>query len=129
MMDMIKNVKMYNDNEGTSYVVAFPAKFEVCDRCGGHGHHMDPRFDNDGQGYTSSEWQEECDADPEFSDNYFGGRFDCVCEVCKGKNVVLVIDEARLDEDQELEYQKYLAFLQEMEDQEYERASERRMGA
>lgn len=65
----------------------FPAKFEVCHRCGGTGTHVNPNVD--GHGITAEEFSE----DPDFKEAYFGGVYDVRCEDCKGERVVLEIDE------------------------------------
>lgn len=64
-----------------------PARYEVCDRCRGHGQICNPSIG----AITSSEWHE--DWDPEEQEAYLEGRYDVICPECKGRNVVLVVDE------------------------------------
>jgi predicted methyltransferase len=78
--------KLYTD-EGDTEMVSFPAHYEVCDRCQGEGVHVNPSID--GHGIS----REEFDADPDFEEAYFSGRYDVRCECCKGERVVLVADD------------------------------------
>src|SRR5690242_11130025 len=70
--------------------INLPAVAEVCDRCRGHGKHVNPNVD--GHGISPEEFAE----DPDFKEAYFAGRYDVRCEECRGEKVVWVIDEARL---------------------------------
>ncbi len=83
-------VKFY-DAEGDEVSAVLPAKHVVCSRCEGHGTHLNPSIGN--HAYTSEEFHDSFD--DEEAEEYFkrGGRYDVTCEVCKGKNVVLVVDE------------------------------------
>lgn len=78
--------KLY-DEEGDTVMVSFPAHYEVCDRCRGTGKHVNPSID--GHGIS----REEFDADPDFEEAYFEGRYDVTCYECKGERVVLVEDD------------------------------------
>lgn len=73
----------------TSY--ALPAKFEVCDRCEGHGTHLHEAIGS--HAYSREEFRESFD--DEEAGEYFkrGGRYDVPCSVCKGERVVAVVDE------------------------------------
>lgn len=122
------DVELY-DNDGNSYSYAFPAKYEVCNRCGGDGHHLNPNIECEGGGFTASEWRDACEDDPEFEEHYFGGMYDITCSKCKGKRVMLVIDEFAIVTDEQKEN---FNLYNKQQEEEYacwcERESERRMG-
>lgn len=82
--------------DGEEIVHDLPAKNEVCDRCDGHGTHLNPNIGE--HAYTREEFDEAFD-DDESRAQYFkrGGIYDVTCEVCGGKNVVLVVDEDACD--------------------------------
>lgn len=83
-----------------------PGKYEVCGRCTGKGTHVNPAID--GHGITSEEFEQ----DPDFEEAYFGGVYDVPCYECKGKRVVLVVDEEKAkaaDPEVWKHYQKHLA--------------------
>lgn len=75
-----------------------------------------------------SEWQEICESDPNFEEYYWGGMYDITCSCCKGKGVILVIDESLFTNDDNEAFAKYQ--LQQEKDRYYEAEykSERRMG-
>lgn len=83
----------YYDAEGDEVSAELPAKHEVCERCEGHGTHLTPSIGN--HAYSAEEFYESFD-DEEDRAAYFqrGGKYDITCLDCKGKNVVLVVDEA-----------------------------------
>lgn len=83
-----------NDNENIKYT--FPSKNEVCYRCEGFGTHLTPSIGN--HAYSAEEFYESF-PEPEDRDEYFrrGGIYDVQCEVCKGKNVIQVIDEEQVE--------------------------------
>jgi hypothetical protein len=66
--------------------IVLPAKFEVCETCGGHGTHVNPSID--AHGISADEFAE----DPDFAEDYFAGRYDVPCVECNGRNVALVVD-------------------------------------
>lgn len=115
--------KLY-DEEGDTVMVSFPAHYEVCDRCRGTGKHVNPSID--GHGIS----REEFDADPDFEEAYFEGRYDVTCYECKGERVVLVENDVETFTD---EQKALYAKLEEQWEQEAadRRVSEmeRRMGA
>lgn len=105
-----------------NYIVG--CTYEVCDSCGGRGtttSHIEP----DGGGYTSSEWAEACDGDPDFAEDYFDGVYDRPCPDCGGRNVVPVADWSTNPELEKL----VDAEIQAECDYQAEVAAERRMGA
>ncbi len=67
--------------------VEAPARWEICSRCEGEGHHSNPAID--GNGITSSEWDEW---DEEDRATYMSGGYDITCENCSGHGKVLVVD-------------------------------------
>jgi DnaJ-class molecular chaperone len=118
-------VWIYEGIDGEDHFVHFPAKWEICYRCNGDGHHDHPAFSN---GITSSEWAEWDDDDRE---NYLSGRYDVRCEECKGEGKILVIDEESCKHNKEL-----MNFLEQYHEEqnkqaEFEREweAERRRGA
>lgn len=82
-------VTLYND-DGDEEEVSFPAKMEVCDRCGGYGTHLNPSIGE--HAYSAEEFCEEFDEEEQREYFKRGGMFDVICEECGGKNVVKVID-------------------------------------
>ncbi len=79
------------DVDGNEVSAVLPAKNEVCWRCDGHGTHLTPSIGN--HAHSAEEFYESFDE--EEASEYFrrGGRYDVVCEECRGRNVVLVVDE------------------------------------
>jgi hypothetical protein len=94
------------DEHGVEQEYELPAKYDVCDRCEGHGRHSNPSID--GNGITGSEWEEWA---PEERETYLSGGYDVTCEECNGLRVTLVIDEAAITHDAELKelYDRYQA--------------------
>lgn len=82
----------------------FPAKYAVCSRCHGEGHHTNPAIDGDG--LTASDIEYHMDGDSEFLDNYFSGVYDVVCHSCDGKRVELVPDFDRMTTQQRKDYEE-----------------------
>lgn len=67
-------VKNMDDGEEIEISVKVPAKFEICQRCRGEGKHVNPSIDGNGIS------REDFDADPDFEEGYFSGRYDIRCE-------------------------------------------------
>lgn len=112
------------DEETCEIEVELPAKYEVCSRCDGEGKHVNPAIDGNGIG------QEEFDADPDFEEAYFSGRYDITCERCEGKRVELVVDAAECKrQGLEKELKDYYRHRREMREVDQMMESERRMGA
>jgi hypothetical protein len=83
----------YHDVEtGDEVVALLPHKHEVCSKCDGHGTHLTPSIGN--HAYSQEEFDEAFEPGSEEREAYFsrGGMYDVPCEVCGGKNVVLVVD-------------------------------------
>lgn len=82
-----------NDEDSDGNVISvpyeFPARKEICHRCDGEGQHTNPNID--GHGITAEEWHNEWDEDER--EGYMNGRYDVVCEECRGNKIVMVIDE------------------------------------
>ena len=116
--DLNRQVLICDDLDGTAFEL--PAKFEVCDTCGGKGSHVNRAID--GHGLS----QEDFDEDPDFADAYFAGRYDVRCETCNGQRVELVVDEATANPEH---LQAYYDWLQSEAQYAAEVAAERRMGA
>ena len=85
------NVEVGYDENGERIVESLPAKFIVCPECEGHGTVLNPSMKE--HCYTPEEFDETFSLDEQ--EEYFkrGGRYDVQCPNCKGKNVVLVVDE------------------------------------
>lgn len=69
--------------------VTLPSKRIACPTCRGKGTRVNPAIDAHGLS------REDFDADPDFAEAYFSGRYDVTCDECQGANVVEVPDEAR----------------------------------
>lgn len=95
------------DNEGCEVQHVLPGKYEVCPRCEGVGKHDNPAFSN---GITSDEMAE----DPDFAEDYCGGRYDVECGLCKGKRVVCVPDEQKCTLEQLSALEEYRALVAEI---------------
>lgn len=65
-----------------------------------------------GHGYTHEEFNEAFDDEERVEYFKRGGRYDVVCERCKGKNVVDEVEEARLTPEQRVHYEAYLHSLE-----------------
>ena len=76
-----------------------PCVYEVCDDCMGRGTHDPPHLR---RGFTMEEMDEYYGPDvyEDFVEPYMSGKFDVVCETCKGMRVVLSPDEDRMTEEQ-----------------------------
>lgn len=116
---MIKITLEDSDEEGDfEESRELPSKFEVCGTCLGHGRTANPSID--GNGITSSEWQD--DWDPDERQAYLRGDYDITCPECKGLRVVNVVDEEHLSEDDRRFLKRY---RQDQEDRARERAADR----
>ncbi len=98
--------------------VEIPAKFEVCHRCDGHGHHDHPAFSN---GISQQDFAE----DPDFREDYLRGRFDVPCSECHGKNVIAIPDYEAMTPELRARVEKHYSDRAAWRAQE---AHERRMG-
>ena len=83
----------YYDENDDEVTVQLPACFDVCDRCEGHGSHLNPSIGS--HAYTREEFEESFDE--EQAEEYFkrGGIYDVTCEECRGARVVPVVDESK----------------------------------
>ncbi len=121
----------WENDEGEEVTHSFPAKMEVCPECEGHGFTL--REGLRGESYTASEFYEAFE-EPEDREEYFryGGKYDQVCDCCKGKNVVPVVNEERLSEEQKKLYAEYEKWEEDNArydaESRAERDAERRMG-
>ena len=102
-----------------------PTVWEICASCGGEGT-TTRHIECDGGGFTASEWAEACDDDPDFAEDYFGGRYDRPCPDCNGSGKVKVVDLDRLSAEDRAAYE---AQCEEDRWDDAMRAAERRMGA
>lgn len=78
-----------------------PSKMEVCDECEGEGFVLCEGMR--GHAYSQEEFDESF-SDDEDREHYFrrGGKYDVSCPSCKGKNVVPVVDEGKLNAEQKI---------------------------
>jgi hypothetical protein len=88
----VADVVLTDDESGDETHHAVPVCFEVCPTCQGSGRHVNPSADCHGLS------REDFD-DPDFREDYFGGRYDVDCYDCHGKNVVLAFDWDRIGKD------------------------------
>lgn len=86
------------DDDGNE--IALPLRWAICDECRGEGKHSHAV---DGNGITSSEWDEW---DVEERETYMRGGYDRTCEVCRGAGKVQVVDEAKLSPELLLRYRE-----------------------
>ena len=63
----------------------------VCSHCGGTGSIVNPAIEGDG--FTSSEWEEMCAGDDDFERNYWNGNYDISCPKCKRGRCAKVSDK------------------------------------
>ncbi len=63
--------------------------------------------------------------DPDFAEDYFGGKYDVTCETCQGRNVVEEADYSRLAPDVKARLEE---IVQAEIDYRREVEAERRMG-
>jgi len=75
---------VFEDGDGELHTVRL--KFEVCGTCDGRGSYVNPSIDSHGLS------REDFDDDPDFADDYRGGRYDVACDACGGSRVVPVVD-------------------------------------
>ncbi len=120
----------YINSNGDEVSENLPSKNEVCERCEGHGTHLNPSIGN--HAYTAEEFQDSFD--DEQQEQYFrrGGIYDVKCEECGGRNVVQVVDrEATMTEEQKAHLVAYDAHMEEEERYRIQAQAERRweMGA
>jgi len=95
-------------------------KWEVCDLCRGNGKHVNQSIDCNG--LTAEDFYE----DPDFFDDYCNGVYDVICNECKGRRVVPVLDENNNDADLVKRYHEY---QQDQYNDARMSAAERAMGA
>lgn len=82
-----------------------PARMFVCDRCEGNGAILNPSIGE--HAYTEEEFNREFSEDEKAEYFKRGGMYDVVCPECKGKNVVLGIDDDALNPEQKKTVVKY----------------------
>lgn len=106
------------NRDGEPITVELPAHWAICHTCQGDGKHSRALGS-----FTSDDWAE---LDDEWKEDYMAGRFDAICETCKGSGKVLEVDRDMCTTAEQK------AALQSMDDDaEYEREAraERRMMA
>lgn len=89
---MVVNLKvkmMLRDKDCELVETELPGHYEVCPRCGGEGHHTNPSIDFNGL-------SEDQESDSEFMEDYFDGKYDITCTICKGKRVISMYDVSKL---------------------------------
>lgn len=73
----------YENDDGEECTITVPQEWQICHECHGEGKHSHAI---DGNGITSSEWEEW---DYEEQETYMSGGYDRTCEVCHGEGKVL----------------------------------------
>lgn len=76
-------------DDGTEMLL--PTKWAVCPVCDGKGSHVNPSIDCDG--ITGEEFAD----DPQFAEEYLDGLYDEVCNRCRGRTTVPVLDRGDCD--------------------------------
>lgn len=92
--DYMHTVKFSRENNaGIEHEYELPAKFEVCDKCEGHGFHLTPSIGE--HAYTREEFEDTFHEEEDRAE-YFkrGGIYDVQCTMCNGKRVIAVVDES-----------------------------------
>lgn len=87
------------DEDGEEHQL--PTVWAVCPTCNGEGKHVNPSIDCNG--LTADDF----DADPDFADEYFAGRYDVTCYDCNGRRVVKEVDESALTPEQRKLYEDW----------------------
>lgn len=67
-------------------ILEVPFKYDVCPLCEGRGTHTNPSIDCGGLSV------EDFAEDPDFAEEYLGGKYDVPCYECHGKRVVPVVE-------------------------------------
>ncbi len=107
--------------------VEIPFTWAVCPTCRGNGTHTNPSIDCNG--LTAEDFAE----DPDFAEDYFGGRYDVTCYDCGGERLTPAIDRDNIDAETAAMIDRVQKQID--EDAEYEaiahaeRMAELRMGA
>jgi hypothetical protein len=83
-------------------VVEVPGRFEVCSKCQGEGTQLYGSLD--GLAIPAEHFAE----DPDFAEDYFGGRYDVQCSLCNGKRVELVPDVENMTFGEKRHYVRWL---------------------
>lgn len=115
--------KTWENDEGEEITTTFPSKNEVCPECEGTGFVLAGGLR--GAAFSAEEF---CEAfEPEEREEYFrrGGIYDTTCDVCRGKNVIPVIDEEHLTEEQKKLFAEYTEWQNENDRYESESRAER----
>jgi RecJ-like exonuclease len=86
----IMKVTVHTNRDGIE--VTFPSRWVICCACDGNAT-TTRHIECDGGGFTASEWEQACDDDEDFAENYFGGHYDRPCPDCNGLGRVQAIDE------------------------------------
>jgi hypothetical protein len=89
MARLVLTIEVSDPDTGDDVEHTIPAKFEICRRCEGVGHHTNPAID--GHGITADEWNGP-DWDDESKETYLSGGYDVPCEDGCAEGKVLVPD-------------------------------------
>lgn len=100
-----------DENDDLEREATFPARKVVCDDCQGEGYVLNPSMRD--HAYSSEDFDHEFDE--EMQEQYFkrGGIYDTVCSTCKGRNVIDIPDESRMNSDQRKLFDEYQNWLRE----------------
>lgn len=123
-MDYVDREKYFIEDEKNMLVrprydedLELNAKFEVCGACDGRGKHA-----NHLGSFAANEWNQ---LDWETREDYLHGAYDMICEICKGKRVILIPDE---NNNSEADLKRWEVAMQEEYSYRAERLAEMRMG-
>ena len=86
---------------GIEMEISVPGERIVCPSCNGSGTELCGGLK--GAAFSADEMYE----DPDFSEDYCGGKYDVACSECHGKNVVTAPDESRMSKRQMILWGKF----------------------
>lgn len=109
-MSTLKKVS-YTNEDGEYITVFLPHHYVVCSECEGNGTHLNSSMKS--HAYSMEEFNQEFD--DEQSRQYFkhGGIYDVVCDTCKGKRVIEVLDDEACVGVYHEHYEEYVKYCDE----------------
>ncbi len=96
---------------GKPFEMELPAEWAICGACRGNGTELV-------EGLKGADVTEDLREDPDFAEDYWGGKYDTHCSCCHGTGKVLEVVEDRLNPVQK-------AFLEEVYEYQSEAARDR----
>jgi hypothetical protein len=95
---------LMEDDDGNE--IELPTRWEVCPECDGNGSsssHLGA--------ITESDWSEW---DPDDRADYFAGKYDRTCDVCRGTGLVTQVDESKLTPEELQRYEGWCRAIREL---------------